>query len=855
MYFSTDSSNVGNLNPSVKVADNVTVSSPGTYSYALPALLNSKTKYFWRVVAKNGAITENSPLWKFITELIISSYPYNQGFEDSTVFYPGWYGYFTDWTYPTSGVNAIWNLSTNSHSGNNAALANPTTNSTVSALTSPRFNLPSNYRISYWWKSTQISGNDTTFFEISTNGGNTWITLDTLSPVSAMTNYVQRFHNLSTYAGNNVKFQWKYKRGNTTSLKNCYLDDIKVEAIPTGAVMTLSTTSINFNELYVNGTTKLKFIIGNIGTNNLVISGITVAAPFSCNYSGTIVPGASDTAFVIFSATTPGNYSETLTINSNASGNNTVTLNGNVLALLNNLFETFEATAVNTIPNHWNKLRSKDPYQIVNDVVVKNSSFDAHSVPNVIKFFNSTDTISPLVLITPGVTNFAIDTLKFWASKTYGNTNTVELIVGLMDDPYNGDSFIPVSTINLTDGMLQYTLTFNPSNTKPYIAFKHGQNKPNQSIWLDDISWQNSGPSVPNAATIVSPLNNATNIITKPTLKWTPTGGNPTGYRLYLGTNNPPNNLLNDVNLGNVTSHTINTPLAFNTDYYWQIVPYNSNGNATNCPVWTFKTMADPTITSLPWTEGFESVIPTSNAADYPLGWSIQNGGMQSSYWDIITNNATYPDNAHNGQKAMNIMFSLLGANNDWLFTPPIHLNAGTSYDFSFWYKAPIYIDNGDTTSEKMSVFMGTDPDSSAMTLDTIFKNEFMRFPNYVKYTKTISPITTGNFYFGFYSYSDPIQWITFIDDVKIELATGINENYLTQFELYPNPSNGEFVIKINNNEDKQITITNLLGQEIYKSKTNKTYNYINIKNLEKGIYIVKISDNYNYSSKKLIIK
>ncbi|MFZ4401914.1 MAG: T9SS type A sorting domain-containing protein [Bacteroidales bacterium] len=857
LYFGTDSLNVLNLNAAVKVVNNATVASAGTFTYTIPSLLNSKTKYFWRVVAKSGAQTENSPLWKFTTELIIASFPYNQGFEDSTVFYPGWYGSFTDWVYPTAFNNAIWHTSSIFHTGANAAFASPSTSTTVSALTTPRFNLPANYRISYWWKCTAVSGTDTTFFEVSTNGGTSWTVLDVLSPTSAMSAYVQRFQNLNSYAGNNVKFQWRYKRGATSSLKECYLDDIKVEEIPTGATMTLNATALNFNELYVNGTTKMRVVIGNIGTSNLVVSGVTVAAPFSCGYTGTILPGASDTATVVFTATTVGTYNENLTINSNGTGNNTIALSGNVLALLPNLFETFETTTINTIPTHWNKLRSKDPYQTINDIVVKNSSFDSYSVPNVVKFWNNTDTISPLMLITPGLTNFANDSLKFWASKTIGNTNTIQLIVGLMDNPYDGASFVPVQTFTLADSMVQYTMAFNATNTKPYIAFKHGQNSSSKSIWLDDVSWQGSVATVPSPAAVVAPLNSSTNAVAKPILKWTPTSGTPTGYRLSVGSNNPPSNIINNVDLGNQTSYTITTALAYNTTYYWKVTPYNATGDAVSCPVWSFTTMADPTITTLPWTEGFESVTPTSNNADFPLGWSIENGGMQSSYWDIIINNPNAPTNAHSGQKAMNIMFSLLGANNDWLFTPPVHLTGGTAYDFSFWYKAPIYVENGDTTSEKLAVYWGTAADSAAMTSGTIFKNEFLRIPAYVQYTKKITPATTGNYTFGFYSYSDAVQWITFVDDVKIDISTGIEESSEQIFTVYPNPSNGEIVIKLNNknNESNVITIYNLLGQEIYQMNTTKQINYVNLSSVEKGIYLVKISNKNSETIKKLIIK
>ncbi len=847
LYFGLDSLNVLNLNASVKVVNNAPITATGTYNYTLPNLLNSKTKYFWRVVAKNASLTENSPLWKFNTELIIASFPYNQGFEDSTVFYPGWYGQFTDWAYTSTGANAIWHTTSSVHTGTNAAYASPSAGTTLSSsLTTPRFNLPANYRISYWWKNTSISGNDTTFFEISTNGGNTWTILDTLAPSTSMTAYVQRFQNLNSYVGNNVKFQWRYQKGSSTSLKDAYLDDIKVEAIPSGANMTLSATALNFNELYVNGITKLKVAIGNIGTTNLVVSGITATAPFSSGYAATILPGASDTATIVFTATTAGDFTSNLTINNNGTGNNLISVSGNVLPLFPNLFETFESVTVNTIPTHWNKLRSKDPYQTINDIVVKNSSYDAYSTPNVIKFWNNTDTVSPLMLITPGLTNFANDSLKFWASKTAGNIDTVKLIIGLMDNPYDANSFTLIRTITLSDVMTQYALAFSSSNTKPYIGFKHGQFKPSQSIWLDDVSWQGSAVAIPNPAAIVAPLSNAINVIAKPILKWTSTGGAPTGYRLSLGTNNPPSNIINNVDLGNTTSYTITSSLLFNTNYFWKITPYNATGDASNCPIWNFTTMADPTIINLPWTESFESVSPTSNNPDCPLGWSVQNGGMQSSYWDVIVNNANSPNNAHTGQKAMNIMFSMLGSNNDWLYTPPVHLSAGTTYDFSFWYKAPIYIETStnDTTFEKLAVYMGTEADSIAMIAGTnLFKNEFMRFPDYVQYTKTFTPSATANYFFGFYSYSNQLQWLTFVDDVRISLSTGIEENTKTEFKLYPNPSNGEIIIKLNdnNNENNVITITNLLGQEIHHSNTTKQFNYMNLSQFEKGIYFVEI--------------
>lgn len=73
--------------------------------------------------------------------------------------------------------------------------------------------------------------------------------------------------------------------------------------------------------------------------------------------------------------------------------------------------------------------------------------------------------------------------------------------------------------------------------------------------------------------------------------------GVPTGYKLYFGTDgngtSTPTNIVNGTNLGLVTSYSPASDLQYNTTYYWQIVPTNSNGDASYCPIWSFTTRAD----------------------------------------------------------------------------------------------------------------------------------------------------------------------------------------------------------------------------------------------------------------------
>lgn len=68
-----------------KVVDNAPCSS-GVYSYTPSTLLTGSTNYFWKVVAKNGATSEFGPVWDFLTEPVVYSFPYTQTFEDSTIF-------------------------------------------------------------------------------------------------------------------------------------------------------------------------------------------------------------------------------------------------------------------------------------------------------------------------------------------------------------------------------------------------------------------------------------------------------------------------------------------------------------------------------------------------------------------------------------------------------------------------------------------------------------------------------------------------------------------------------------------------------------------------------------------------
>jgi len=133
----------------------------------------------------------------------------------------------------------------------------------------------------------------------------------------------------------------------------------------------------------------------------------------------------------------------------------------------------------------------------------------------------------------------------------------------------------------------------------------------------------------PNPAIVYLPEDGAELVSPYTSLVWASGGGVPTGYTLSLGTNNPPSNIVSDLDLEDATSYTPDPELNTDTTYYWQIVPYNDMGDATNCPVWSFTTHGEASVNSLPYTQNWDAVT----VPDLPFDWSsIHNSTTSYSY-------------------------------------------------------------------------------------------------------------------------------------------------------------------------------------------------------------------------------
>ncbi len=271
------------------------------------------------------------------------------------------------------------------------------------------------------------------------------------------------------------------------------------------------------------------------------------------------------------------------------------------------------------------------------------------------------------------------------------------------------------------------------------------------NITLNYTTYTIIGP--PSPAVAVSPAHSATGVLANATLNWLFGGGLPTNYRLYFGTDgggtSTPTNIVNGTYLGNVLTYDPVSDMDYSTTYYWKIVPNNSFGDTSGCPIWSFTTCPNPAITTLPYTQNFDSVT----APAIPVGWTVINTNGDTE-WGIDSEEPLSSPNAM-------YIYYCGNADDDWLISPPIALSAGTTYQIKYNYRSK------SSYREKLKLMVGAAPTAGALSTllaDHVDFNNMTYAENTVSYT----PATSGNYYFGWFAYSTAWQWGIYIDDVTV---------------------------------------------------------------------------------------
>ena len=254
--------------------------------------------------------------------------------------------------------------------------------------------------------------------------------------------------------------------------------------------------------------------------------------------------------------------------------------------------ENFDANATGTtspMPPCWSKAGNGTTYVTTGGVA-------PGTAPNRLYMFASGVATIPTVAyaIMPPVSNLQANThrLKF---KAYATTANKYIEIGYFTNTADLESFVLLESINLpgTTAAVAQTFTFESANIPAGITslvFRNpGTPTASTTLYIDDVIWEPKPNVVPNCATnvVATPNTSCGNFVTSITWNATPDAD---GYYLTIGTTAGGNDVLNNQNIGLVTSY--NHFGALNTTYYFSVVPFNSAGPATNCTPQSFTTVA-----------------------------------------------------------------------------------------------------------------------------------------------------------------------------------------------------------------------------------------------------------------------
>jgi hypothetical protein len=325
--------------------------------------------------------------------------------------------------------------------------------------------------------------------------------------------------------------------------------------------------------------------------------------------------------------------------------------------------------------------------------------------------------------------------------------------------------------------------------------------------------------------TTLSISNLATTTIT---LSWVASVSAPTGgYDYYYSTDSttPPTATTTPSGSTASTVTTVNlTGLTPGGTYYaWVRSNCGSSSYSDWSAVYNFSTVCASS--SVPYTQDFESAtLPNVPSCTYTINagagnnWTVVNAPSTS----FTSNTLSYSYDSNNPANA-------------WFFTTGLDLTAGTSYDVTYSYG-----NNSSSYLENLKVACGTSVDPSAMT-NILADHPGITGNTLNTETVTFTPITSGVYYFGFNAYSDANQYDLYVDDISISASLANATFAGTKFSFYPNPVKD--VLNIGYSKTiSQVTVYNIVGQEVAVKSINDSQSQIDMSNLSKGTYMVKVT-------------
>ncbi len=523
---------------------------------------------------------------------------------------------------------------------------------------------------------------------------NTFNVLDTI--VLDPTNYTRYVVDITTANGYNGTDQFfAFAHGNNGIFRTLYLDDVIYEQIPTcpevSSPTVLQVDSMNAQVSWTpfsgsTGTFQIEYGTGSLGasTHSQVIANNDTAT-----ISGLMA--GTNYCYWVREICAPGDTSIWI---------GPTCFKTECLSISAPSYENWDALPTGLDLGCFNKY--EDPSltpSTFSGITIQGSTFNQpHTNPNVVEMDNSGITNNDLILVSPRTTdlNASDKRVRFYA-RTNSAFGVRDLIVGSMSNPLDTGTFNAIDTITMQTGpMPEYIVNFDAASgyngTDKYFAFAHGLNGTFQTIFIDDIYYEQIPTCIrPDSLDVTGITTTGANV------SWASVNGG-TNFQYEFGIN-----ALGDPG---------NTRLASSTNQ----VPLTGLTSGTGYCVWVREICA-PGDTSF-WRGPFcfTTLCATSNPAPYftnfegislgiatgsPAGWEncwTTNAAVGSINWEAedaagVNENsfgtgpffdATFP--TVSGGTYMYIETSFNFNTSRELISPPIDITPLSNPEIEYWY-------------------------------------------------------------------------------------------------------------------------------------------------------------------------
>lgn len=235
-----------------------------------------------------------------------------------------------------------------------------------------------------------------------------------------------------------------------------------------------------------------------------------------------------------------------------------------------------------------------------------------------------------------------------------------------------------------------------------------------------------------------------------------------------------------------------------------------------------------------------------ADATAQPDGWFISASNISSG----VAVKGT--EGAQDGNNFVRLQNRTQSTGNNNLGLQDVAVTPGSTYTVSYWYKSDSNTFNfkhwiqwrselggGDNIVENITTFQ---PEASNTASVGQWTN--------VTITET-APATANAIRVNFRNYTN--SSFASIDNVIVyEGTASLTENNIEGLNVYPNPATDIVTISSFSMAPKHVQLFDMVGKKVMDVETTST---INVSELNKGIYVMKISEEGKLATSKLVVK